>query len=38
MVPESVNLSDMSEQMIVDGVALERDNEALHRDQKAARD
>ena len=38
MVPESVNLSDLSEQLLVDGVALERDNDALHRDLVAARD
>ncbi len=38
MVPESVNLSDLSEQLLVDGVALERDNDALHRDLMAARD
>ena len=38
MVPESVNLSDLSEQLLVDGVALERDNGALHRDLMAARD
>ena len=38
MVPESVNLSDLSEQLLVDGVALERDNDALHRDLMAAKD
>lgn len=38
MVPESVNLFDLSEQLLVDGVALERDNDALHRDLVAARD
>lgn len=38
MVPESVNLSDLSEQLLVDGVALERDNGALHRDLMAAKD
>ena len=38
MVPESVNLSDLSEQLLVDGVALERDNDALHQDLMAARD
>ena len=38
MVPESVNLSDLSEQLLVDGVALERDNDALHQDLVAARD
>lgn len=38
MIPESVNLSDLSEQLLVDGVALERDNDALHRDLVAARD
>ena len=38
MVPESVNLSDLSEQLLVDGVALERDNDALYRDLVAARD
>ena len=38
MVPESVNLSDLSEQLLVDGVALERDNDALHRDLVAVRD
>ena len=38
MVPESVNLSDLSEQLLVDGVALERDHDALHRDLVAARD
>ena len=38
MVPEYVNLSDLSEQLLVDGVALERDNDALHRDLVAARD
>jgi len=38
MVPESVNLSDLSEQLLVDGVALERENDALHRDLVAARD
>ena len=38
MVPESVNLSDLSEQLLVEGVALERDNDALHRDLMAARD
>ena len=38
MVPESVNLSDLSEQLLVDGVALERDNNALHQDLMAARD
>ena len=35
MVPESVNLSDLSEQFLVDGVALERDNDALHQDLMA---
>ena len=38
MVPESVNLSDLSEQLLVDGVALERDNDALHQDLMAAKD
>ena len=38
MVPESVNLSDLSEQLLVDGVALERESDALHRDLVAARD
>ena len=38
MVPESVNLSDLSEQLLVDGVALERENDALHQDLIAARD
>ena len=38
MVPESVNLSDLSEQLLVDGVALERENDVLHRDLVAARD
>ena len=38
MVPESVNLSDLSEQLLVDGVALERENDALHQDLMAARD
>ena len=38
MVPESVNLSDLSEQLLVDGVALERDNDALHQDLVAAKD
>jgi len=38
MVPESVNLSDLSEQLLVDGVALERNNDTLHRDLVAARD
>ena len=38
MVPESVNLSDLSEQLLVDGVALERDNNALHQDLMAAKD
>jgi len=37
MVPESVNLSDLSEQLLVDGVALERENDVLHRDLVAAR-
>lgn len=38
MVPESVNLFDLSEQLLVDGVALERESDALHRDLVAARD
>ena len=38
MVPESVNLSDLSEQLLVDGVALERESDALHRDLVAARE
>lgn len=38
MVPESVNLSDLSEQLLVDGVALERNNDTLHWDLVAARD
>lgn len=38
MVPESVNLSDLSEQLLVDGVALERESDALHQDLIAARD
>jgi len=38
MVPESVNLSDLSEQLLVDGVALERESDALHRDLMAAKD
>ena len=38
MVPESVNLSDLSEQLLVDGVALERESNALHQDLIAARD
>ena len=38
MVPESVNLSDLSEQLLVDGVALERESDALHQDLMAARD
>ena len=38
MVPESVNLSDLSEQLLVDGVALERNNDTPHRDLVAARD
>lgn len=38
MIPESVNLSDLSEQLLVDGVALERDNDALHQDLIAAKD
>lgn len=38
MVPESVNLSDLSEQLLVDGVALERENDALHQDLMAAKD
>ena len=38
MVPESVNLSDLSEQLLVDGVALERESDALHQVLIAARD
>ena len=32
------NLFDLSEQLLVDGVALERESDALHRDLVAARD